>query len=77
MKQQRTSNDYSRAQSADSNRKQIMTMRSKNLYLKEDPALVAMYERRISVRDLQFWLRKHPSQLSERLAQKMRLLTDH
>lgn len=57
--------------------KEIMTMRTKNLYLKEDPAMNAMYDRRISVRDLQFWLRKHPSQISEAMAQKLRLVLDH
>ena len=37
--------------------KQIEVMRAKNLYLKEDPAMVTMYERRIGIRDLQSWLR--------------------
>ena len=54
-----------------------MTLRSKNLYLKEDPAINGMYERRISVRDLQFWLRKHPQQIPEQMTQKLRLLLDY
>ena len=54
-----------------------MTLRSKNLYLREDPAINGMYERRISVRDLQFWLRKHPQQIPEQLAQKLLLCLDY
>lgn len=54
-----------------------MTLRSKNVYLKEDPALQCMYERKITIRDLQFWLRRNPKQIPAKLANKMRLITNH
>ena len=48
-------------------RKEILTMRTKNLYLQADPAMRAMYDRRIGVRDLQSWLRNNPKNVSAQI----------
>mmetsp|Transcript_8220 Transcript_8220/g.11385 ORF Transcript_8220/g.11385 Transcript_8220/m.11385 type:complete len:91 (+) Transcript_8220:1168-1440(+) len=48
--------------------KQILTMRTKNIYLQNDPALVSMYERKIGTRELLYWLRSNPKLLPRHLA---------